>query len=232
MKKLLALLLLSPLAVAEETEFFEVSDIASVESTCNYYFDSGIDITKCMDSFKTAKKLTEVYLPKDAEMKTPNDLKSKGKSVDATPLTTSNKVDIKPCKNDDYACRRRSSEAYQKLWKKELDGKYFELTSNKNEWFSFWKDGTMYGYTYATDSTKDTGRFNMSGAWEMSDWGYSGVDYAYMELFAGKLQCTYQVSKKGKLFWFEQKEANYNNVCPSMLMKSTLHVVNAAKPKL
>ena len=90
----------------------------------------------------------------------------------------------------------------------------------------------MYGYTYATNNTEDTGRFNMSGAWEMSDYGYSGVDYAYMELFAGKLQCTYQISKKGKLFWFEQKKANYNNVCPSMLMKSTLHVVNAAKPKL
>jgi hypothetical protein len=216
MKKLLALLLLSPLAFAE----LDVGEIKSVESTCNYYFSSVTDIKKCKESFKTADSLSEVYLPKGAEMKTPNELKSAGKSVVETPYTAPKKLKVVTCKTNDYACKERVSKGYQEVWKDVLVNTSFELTSNKVEWFGFFEDGQLTGYTYSTD-TDDKGEafgFNMNGAWEMSSYSYSTIDYAYVDLFAGKLQCTYKVSKKGKLFWFEQKKANYNNVCPSMLM--------------
>jgi len=219
MKKLLAIILLIPLAYGNN--YAEVKDVPSVESTCNYYWDLQSDVEECLQTFKTAKSLFEVWLPVGAEMKTPNELKNKGKPVLVAPKTSSSKVDIKSCKYDDYACRERSSKAYQKIWKKELDGQVFELTSNITEWFGFWEDGTLNGFTYSTDKNDDgeSYGFNMLGAWQMSDFTYSTVDYAYVELFAGKLQCVYEVSKKGKLFWFEQKKVNYNNVCPSMLMK-------------
>ena len=220
MKKLLALLLLSPLAFAE----LDMDEIKSVESTCNYYFDLTTDIKKCMDSFKTAMKLSEVYLPKGAEMKSPNELKSAGKNVVEIPYTATKKSKVDTCASDDYDCKRRVSEHHQAIWKTVLENESYALTSNKNEWFGFFADGRLMGYTYATDNNDDGEPFgfNMGGAWEMSSYGYSTVDRSFVELFAGKLQCTYMISKKGKLLWFEQKQRNYNNVCPSMLMTNTL----------
>lgn len=153
MKKLLAIIFLIPLAYGND--YADVKDTPSVESTCNYYYDLQSDIKECLEAFKKANNFSEVGLPVGAEMKTPNDLKNKGKSVLKTPKTSTNKVNIKSCKNDDYKCKERNSKAYQKIWKEELDGKVFELTSNKNEWLGLWDDGTLSGYTYATNNSED-----------------------------------------------------------------------------
>ncbi|MDC1443677.1 hypothetical protein N8448_03410 [Gammaproteobacteria bacterium] len=75
MKKLLALLLLSPLMSVANTP---LNDFPSTESTCNYYWDLDSDIQDCINSFKTAKSIEEAYLPSNAdEMKSPNDIKLK-----------------------------------------------------------------------------------------------------------------------------------------------------------
>ena len=83
-------------------------------------------------------------------------------------------------------------------------------------------DGTLKGYTFATNNDDDGENFgfDMSGAWEISDYSYTTEDKGFIDLYAGKLQCTYEISKKGNLYWLEQRKANYSNICPDMLMKT------------
>lgn len=234
MKKLfILLLLLSPFAFSKPNN--------PIDATCYFYWDTQVDRDTCISSLKKAKNFEDGYLPPNAEMKTVAEYKKKigednSRVSDyfimpppSTPKTkqktTEPKIDKPPnCdfykKNDTQwsECIVKRNKAYQKIWKQELDDSAFYLTSNSNEFFHFMSNGILDGYTMSStkdDDGNDWG-FDMQGAWEIT-YGYENA--VNISIYAGKLECKYSISKKGTLYWFEKREANYSNICADMLMK-------------
>jgi hypothetical protein len=237
MKKLFILLLLSPFAFPEPN--------TTIGATCYFYWDSQTDRDKCISSLMKAKNFEDGYLPRNAEMKTIAEYKKKeredNRGVSDNFITppppkqktkqkaTEPKTVIPPsCEiMKQYGttaqwseCNEKRNKAYKKIWKRELDDSAFSLTSNSNEFFHFMSDGILDGYSMSSTKDEDGNDwgFDMQGAWEVT---YGNEDKGYVSIYAGKLECRYSISKKGKLYWFEKIEANYSNICADMLMKRT-----------
>ena len=118
--------------------------------------------------------------------------------------------------NDLIECRNRNSKTFQDWWLPQITNSNFQQNTNKANWLYFQEDSVLSGWLPLTDG-EGTG-INMTGAWEIS---YSTANSATITLYAGQSECTFNISKKGKLFWFKQTERNYSNICPSTLMKRT-----------
>ena len=128
MKKLLALLLLSPLMSVANTP---LNDFPSTESTCNYYWDLDSDIQDCINSFKTAKSIEEAYLPSNAdEMKSPNDIKLKLQTERTVYKQKNECISILAESTDNYAIYLDCMKNFKKEQKNECISILAESTDN------------------------------------------------------------------------------------------------------
>ena len=113
-------------------------------------------------------------------------------------------------------CKGRNNQMFKDWWLPQITNSRFEQNTNEANWLYLGKDSVLLGWLPLTDG-EGTG-INMEGAWEFN---YATVNLARITVYAGQSECTFDISKKGKLFWFKQTERNYNNICPSTLMKRT-----------
>ena len=111
-------------------------------------------------------------------------------------------------------CSQRNASKFKRWWTTQLEDTYFEQNTNKANWLGFKKEGETIGWMPLTGDGERG--IEMNGAWEVT---YATADYVQVTLYAGQSECTFSVSQKGKLWWFEQTSANYSNICPSTLMK-------------
>ena len=111
-------------------------------------------------------------------------------------------------------CATRNQTKFKRWWTTQLEDTYFEQNTNKANWLGFKKEGETVGWMPLTGDGERG--IEMNGAWEVT---YATADYVQVTLYAGQSECTFSVSQKGKLWWFEQTSANYSNICPSTLMK-------------
>ena len=113
-------------------------------------------------------------------------------------------------------CETRNNKKFQKWWKPQIVGSSFRQNTNPSNWLSFEAEGVLDGWLPLTNDAQLG--INMNGAWELN---YATENSARFTLYAGQSECTFEISKKGKLYWFKQSEANFSNICPSTLMIRT-----------
>lgn len=218
MKKLLTLLLLSPLAFAEQGNI--------IEANCRAFWGSSSkDIVKCINTWKNASQWGDVHVPAGAE---PNlNINPEAMYLPPTDMETydaSKKPIAEICPewssygdNAGYkSCSARNQTKFKRWWKPQIVGSRFKQNTNPSNWLLFEAEGVLDGWLPLTNDA-ELG-IEMSGAWEIT---YATADYVQVTLYAGQSECTFSISKKGKLYWFKQSTANYSNICPSTLMIRT-----------
>ena len=111
-------------------------------------------------------------------------------------------------------CKVRNNQMFKDWWLPQITNSKFEQNTNEANWLYIKEDSVLSGWLPLSD---DGGMgINMQGAWEFN---YATANFARITVYAGQSECTFDISKKGKLFWFKQTERNYSNICPSTLMK-------------
>jgi len=213
MKKLLFILLLSPLSFANiPASVFKSNDVSLIEKTCKAHWKFQVDINKCKDSWLLAKSPKDIYLPYSLEGDKEKETIAKEPSEIAVLQTELNKMlELKTYNN---GCR---TVVCITAW---LEDYGFFLVGDNSSFLGFRKDNQLYGWTDST-TLNDKGEsfgFNMEGAYEVNH--YRNEDDRFsITLYGGKNECTYGVTKKGKYYWFDRVTGNYSNICPSMLME-------------
>jgi hypothetical protein len=196
-----------------------------IEANCEAFWGSSSkDIVKCINTWKNAKQWGEVHAPLGAE---PNSefTKPENKYIAESynqALDASKKPIAEICPEwTDYGdnagskgCATRNQTKFKRWWTTQLEDTHFEQNTNKANWLGFKKEGETIGWMPLTGDGERG--IEMNGAWEVT---YATADYVQVTLYAGQSECTFSVSQKGKLWWFEQTSANYSNICPSTLMK-------------
>lgn len=215
MKKLLTLLLLPPLTFAQMENI--------IDAQCrDMWGSSSKDIVKCIETWKNSNQWSDVHVPEGAE---PNPDLPYNKVIKPIPIDSDlsfsipqPKAEICPDWRADgnnflrNSCETRNSTKFKKWWRQEIVGYMFKQNNDSSNWLHIQKGGVLSGWLPITDDSERG--IDMNGAWELK---YADANIARFTFYAGQSQCTYAISKKGKLYWFAQSSANYSNICPSLL---------------
>ena len=218
MKKLLTLLLLSPLAFAEQGNI--------IEANCRAFWGSSSkDIVKCINTWKNASQWGDVHVPVGAEPNlniNPEAMYLPPADMETYDASKKPRAEICPdwrangSNQGHYNCQERNNKKFKRWWKPQIVGSRFRQNTNPSNWLLFEAEGVLDGWLPLTDDGERG--INMSGAWELN---YASENSVRFTLYAGQSECTFEISKKGKLYWFKQSTANYSNICPSTLMIRT-----------
>lgn len=111
-------------------------------------------------------------------------------------------------------CNQLKNDKAVAWWSEQIYEHRFEQNTQQNNYLIFRRNGDLYGWLPLTDA-EDRG-INMQGAWEFNGNGNS-KEKAFITVYAGQSKCTYTIMKKGSLYWLNNVEKNYSNICPSML---------------
>ena len=193
MKRLLTLLLVSPLAYAE---------IPTIDATCNFYWSYSGDIDKCIKSFKKAKSIEEAYLPQGAEMKSPDDLK---------------KDIIKLSELQQKLKEKPKEQTADEVFRDNLVGKRLVNSSHgfygeAKSYLNFNKDGSFVA------RIEGHGVDGVDTFWDGA-YVFNGQD---VTIYSDIYECRYTMRKVGKFFKFSilfSSNRNYGNICADLLMK-------------
>ena len=212
MKKLLLLLLLSPLGFTNIPASVFKTNETIIGKTCIESWKYQSDIDKCVDSWLLAKSQKDIYLPENLEgYKETQTITKKPSEFSALQNELNKMVELKT-----YSTGCRTNLCIT-AW---LEGYIFNLVGDNTSFLAFKRDNQLFGYTDST-TLNDKGEsfgFNMIGAYEVGY--YSDKDDSFiLRLYSGKNECSYVVEKKGKYYWFDRTSSNYSNICPSMLME-------------
>jgi len=212
MKKLLLLLLLSPLGFTNIPASVFKTNETFIGKTCKESWKYQADINKCVDSWLLAKSQKDIYLPENLEgYKGTQTTTKKPSEFSALQNELNKMVELKTYST---GCRTKLCIT---AW---LVDYGFFLTSDNTQFLAFRKDNELNGYLDSTTKNDDgeTFGFRMKGAYEV---GFidNKDDRFDVTIYAWKNECTYRISKKAKYYWFDKIKANYSNICPSMLME-------------
>ena len=106
---------------------------SGVDYTCEYYWTYSSDVDKCKESFKTAKKFSDTYLPRGAEMKTEEDYEA----LKSGTIIKANLATMDPYYDDPLPECKGDSSTYNNC----------KLIDEKGTWYSGqWLDGKPHGF--------------------------------------------------------------------------------------